>query len=314
MKTDSRIYIAGHEGLVGQALVKKLEKSGYRNLMLATRENLDLTVQKDVESYFSKMRPEYVVLLAAKMGGIEEKIKYPAEFLFENMMIQNNILWAAHKHNVTKLLFMGSAAAYPLNTQQPIKEGSLMTGSLSITEEPYALAKISGIKLCEKIHSEFNQNFISCMPTNIYGPGYKVGEGSGKQVIPTLIDRIHKAKTDNSKSVDIWGSGQAKRDFIYIEDLVSALLLLMRKYNDAEPINISNGQVLNIAELAKIIKKVIKFEGTLHFDTTKPEGVPIRVLDSERLTSLGFVPSVDIQSGVEKTYKYYLNILQKKHV
>lgn len=314
MKMNSRIFIAGHEGLVGQALIKRLKKSGYTNLLLAKRENLDLTVQKDVQSYFSKTRPEYVILLAAKMGGIEEKINYPAEFLYENMMIQNNVLWMAHIHNVTKLLFMGSAAAYPLDTQQPIKERSLMTGSLSKTEEPYALAKISGIKLCEKIHSEYNQNFISCTPTNIYGPGYKIGEGSGKQVIPTLIDRMHKAKMENSKSVDIWGSGQAKRDFIYIDDLVSALLILMEKYDDAEPINISNGEVLSIAQLAEVIKKVIKFEGELNFDSTKPEGVPIRVLDSGRLTSLGFVPSVYIQQGVKKTYKYYLDDLQKKHV
>lgn len=313
MKKNSKIYVAGHTGLVGTNLTRKLKESGYENTIYENRQNLDLVNQESVSKFFLREKPEYVFLLAAKLGGINEKINFPAEYLYENLMIQNNVIWAAHQNGVKKLLFIGSSAVYPSNSNQPLKKDYLLKGPLSKTEEPYGLAKISGIKLCEYIYTEFNKKFISCMPTNIYGIGEPV-EGENMQVIPSLIDRMYKAKISNQKQVDIWGSGKQQRDFIYVEDLVSALIFLMNDYEEKDPINIGNVEVVSIKELAYTIKGVVQYEGVLKFDITKPEGVLLRYLDTSRLQNLGFKCNINIKEGVRKTYDYYLNKIKENHV
>ncbi len=314
MKKNSKIYVAGHDGMVGTQLMSKLKKTGYKNLIYKNEKQLDLTKQTGVNDFFKKSTPEYVFLLAAKLGGIADKIKYPAEYLYENLMIQNNVIMASHIYGVKKLLFVGSASAYPANCEQPMKEEFLMMGPLSKTEESYGLAKISGIKLCEKISEEYNKKFITCMPTNIYGAGCNFDNPETLQVIPSLIYKMHKAKTEQLDSVDIWGSGKAIRDFVYVDDVAAAIIFLMKYYESTEPLNISNTQTMSISDLAKTIKKIVGFEGCLKFDTSKPEGIPIRTLDSSKLASAGFSCEVDIELGVKKTYEYYLNYLKKKHV
>ena len=314
MNKNSKIYVAGHEGLVGSNLVSLLKASGYHNVLLPSRNELDLTKQEEVFKFFFEHKPEYVFLLAAKMGGIADKIRYPAEFLYENLTIQNNVIWAAHQNDSKKLLYIGSAAAYPANCEQPMKEKFLMSGPLSETEAPYALAKIAGVKLCEKISSEYQKQFITCMPTNIYGEGEDFSKSGSLQVIPSLIDRMHKAKIAGDVQVSIWGSGNATRDFIYVGDLVAALLLLMETYEQNEIINLSSGQAITIKELANMIKGVVGYRGELFFDTSKPEGTPIRILETSKLRDIGFMCKVNMQDGIRKTYEFYRKNFAVKNV
>ncbi len=304
MKKDSKIYVAGHTGLVGSAIVRKLQAEGYSNIILRTRKELDLLDAKAVDSFFSKEKPEYVIDSAARVGGIKANMTYPAEFLYENLAIQNNIIWSAFKHGVTKLLFLGSSCIYPRASVQPMKEEYLLTGALEPTNEGYALAKISGIKLCEKINIEYGRNFISCMPTNIYGPCDNFSEESS-HVIPALIRRFHNAKISNTPEVVIWGSGESRREFLYVDDLAESLVWLMNHYDKSGFLNVGTGQDVSIKELAFLLKDIVGFKGKLVFDTTKPDGMPKKLLDVSKLTALGWNSKTKLIDGLKKSYAWF---------
>ncbi|PID87555.1 GDP-fucose synthetase [Candidatus Gracilibacteria bacterium] len=305
MKKNSKIYIAGHTGLVGGAILNKLKSEGYNNLLLRTRKELNLLNQNDVFNFLKKEKSEYVILSAAKVGGIKANMTYPADFLYDNLQIQNNIIWGSHLAGIKKLLFLGSSCIYPRGCKQPIKEEYLMDGKLEPTNEGYALAKISGMKLCEKINEQYGKNFISCMPTNIYGPGDNFDENSG-HVIPALIKRMHEAKNNGIKEISIWGTGSNRREFLYVDDLADACVWLMNNYNEKEFINIGTGDDISIKELAYMIKKIIGYTGNLIFDTSKPDGMLLRKLDVSKINKEGWKYSINLSNGLEMTYKYFL--------
>jgi len=304
MEKDAKIYIAGHAGMVGSAVERALRSDGYENLIVRSREALDLFNQETVYQFFETERPEYVVLSAARVGGIKANMEHPADFLYENLQIQNNVIWAAHQYNVKKLLFLGSSCIYPKNAPQPMKEGYLLDGKPEPTNEGYALAKIAGIKLCEKIYSQYDQKFISCMPTNIYGEGDNFNEESS-HVIPALIRRMHEAKIKNFKDVVIWGSGETKREFLYVDDLAQAILFLMKEYEERDFVNVGTGVDIAIKELAYIIKGIVQFPGNLVFDDTKPDGMPRKLLDVEKIHQLGWRHSIELEEGVRKAYQWF---------
>ncbi|MEI6774573.1 MAG: GDP-L-fucose synthase [bacterium] len=301
----AKIYIAGHGGMVGSAITNKFSNEGYSHLILKTRRELDLFDQQDVEDFFKTEKPEYVMLAAAKVGGIKENMTHQADFIYENIQIQNNVIWSAHLHNVKKLLFLGSSCIYPRECPQPMKEEYFMNGKVEPTNEGYAIAKIAGMKLCEKISSQYSQNFISCMPTNIYGPNDNFKDDSA-HVIPSLIRRIHQAKINNDKEVIIWGSGNSRREFLFVDDLADAVYWLINTYDKNEFLNIGTGEDVSIKELAFEIKKIVEYKGSLAFDTTKPDGMPKKLLDVKKINNLGWKYKTSFKTGLEATYKWFL--------
>jgi GDP-L-fucose synthase len=306
----SKIYVAGHSGMVGSAIVKRLMMDGFENLILRTRQELDLINQKNVFNFFKNNKPEYVIISAAKVGGIEANNKFRAEFLYENLMIQTNLIHCAYLSGVKKLLFLGSSCIYPRNCTQPIKEEYLLTGELEQTNEPYAIAKIAGIKMCENYYRQYGCNFISAMPTNLYGPGDNF-DLNNSHVIPALLRKFHEAKINNSPSVEAWGTGTPKREFLYVDDLADACILLLKNLeasklekNGITHINVGNGIDQTIQELAYIIRDVVGFEGQVIFDKTKPNGVPEKLLDITVLSNMGWKPTKSLKDGLEKTYSW----------
>ena len=295
-------------GMVGSKLVDIFKNKGFTNLLLKTRKELDLTNQKKVKRFFYKERPDYVILAAAKVGGIDDNIKHQADFLYENLMIQSNVIWSAHETDVKKLLFLGSSCIYPRNCPQPMKEEYFMDGKVEPTNEGYAVAKIAGMKLCQKIFTQFNQCFISCMPTNVYGPNDNFYDDKS-HVIPALIRRMHQAKIRNIDSVTIWGSGNSRREFLYVEDLADAIFFLIKNFDSNYFVNIGTGSDISIKELAFLIKKIVDFRGELIFDKKKPDGMPKKLLDSSQINSLGWVSKTDLKTGLKLTYDWYLQNL-----
>ena len=311
MDKDSKIYIAGHRGMVGSAILRKFKKEGFTNLVLRTREELDLTNQAKVEEFFQTEKPEYVIVAAAKVGGIKANNEHQADFILENLLIQDNIIVSSLRNNVKKLLFLGSSCIYPRESPQPIKEEYLLTGKLEPTNEGYAIAKIAGMKLCEKIFEQYGKVFISCMPTNLYGQNDNFDVESS-HVVSALMRRIHEAKTANSKTVSIWGTGNVLRDFLYVDDMAEAVFLVMKNYNEKQFLNIGSGKEIKIKDLAKLLKEVIGYEGELVFDTTKPDGMPKKLLDISRISKLGWKPTTDLKQGLEKMYKFFLESFDNK--
>ena len=305
MEQESKIYVAGHRGLVGSAIVRTLRENGYHNLILKTSQELNLTRQTDVETFFATERPEYVFLAAAKVGGINANNTYRAEFLYDNLMIEANIIHSAYLYNVKKLLFLGSSCIYPKFCPQPMKEEYLLTDFLEPTNEPYAIAKITGIKLCENYCRQYGVNFISAMPTNLYGP-YDNFDLANSHVLPALIRKTHEAKISNAKQVEIWGTGSALREFLYVEDLAKALLFLMNHYNDIQFVNVGTGEEISIKDLALLIKDVVGYEGELAFDPSKPDGTPRKLLDTSKINAAGWKAELSLRQGLEVTYNWFL--------
>jgi len=308
MERTSKIYIAGHTGLVGSALVRTLKQQGYQNIIEKTHQELDLTEQARVAEFFQAEKPEYVFLAAAKVGGIAANSAYPADFFTENALIQCNVIKSAWENSVKKLLFFGSSCMYPRICPQPVKEEYLLTGPVEPTNEAYALAKISGVKMCQYFNTQYGTKYISVIPSNIYGP-YDNFDLSGSHVVPGLIRKMHNAKTNNEPSVEIWGTGSPIRDFLFVEDMVDATLFLMQAYEGNEPINIGTGSYVSVKELAELIKEVTGYPGELRFDTSKPDGAPVRVLDASRLERLGWQFQVDLAEGIRRTYEFYQGAL-----
>lgn len=302
---NSKIYIAGHAGMVGSAITRKFTKEGFTNLVFRTKEELNLLDQKAVRDFFVEEKPEYVIVSAARVGGIKANMTYPAEFLYENLQIQNNVIWQAHLSNVNKLLFLGSSCIYPRECPQPMKEEYFMDGKVEPTNDGYAIAKIAGMKLCEKIYEEYQQTFISCMPTNIYGENDNFDLESS-HVIPALIRRIHEAKINNLPEVVIWGSGNSRREFLYVDDLGNAVFWLMNNYNEQQFLNIGTGDDVSIKELAFFLKDIVGYNGNLVFDTSKPDGMPKKLLDVGKIRNLGWKHKIDFKNGLEQTYKFFL--------
>lgn len=306
MKKNSKIYIAGHTGLVGSAILRKFQKEGFLNLILKTKNELNLLDQKAVNDFFIAEKPEYVIISAAKVGGIKANMTYPADFLYENLQIQNNIIWSALKNDVNKLLFLGSSCIYPRECPQPMKEEYFMDGKVEPTNEGYALAKISGMKLCEKIFEQYGKSFISCMPTNIYGENDNFNPESS-HVIPALIRRMHEAKINNSPEVVIWGSGSSRREFLYVDDLADAIFWLIKKYKQKQFLNIGTGEDISIGELAFLIKDVVEYDGRLVFDATKPDGMPKKLLDVGKIHAVGWKHKLNLKEGLNKSYDFFKN-------
>lgn len=305
MEQHSKIYIAGHRGMVGSAIWRKLAHEGYTNLIGRSSSELDLRDQKAVHAFFESEKPEYVFLAAAKVGGILANNTYPAEFLYENLLIQNNVIHAAYENRVKKLLFLGSSCIYPKLAEQPIKEESLLSGYLESTNEAYAIAKIAGIKLCQAYHKQYGSRFISVMPTNMYGYGDNY-HPQNSHVLPALIRRFHEAKVENKSEVVIWGSGKPLREFMFSEDLADACYFLMKNYEDPALINIGTGEEISILDLAKLIGEVVGYTGNITFDSTKPDGTPRKLMDSEKLHALGYRHKVSLREGITLTYQDFL--------
>jgi GDP-L-fucose synthase len=305
MNLDSRIFVAGHNGMVGSAIVRKLEQLGYTNIITMQRSKLNLLDQTEVDNFFRKIGPEYVFLAAAKVGGIKANRDMKADFIYENIMIQTNIIKSSYSYDVKKLLFLGSSCIYPKFCEQPIKEEYLMTGELEFTNDAYAIAKIAGIKMCQSYNEQYGTNFISVMPTNLYGPNDNY-DLNNSHVLPAMIRKFHEAKLEGKDSVEIWGTGTPKREFLYVDDLADACVFLMNNYSGSEIVNIGTGQDVTIAELAVGISKVVGYEGGIHFNTGMPDGTPRKLLDVSRLEKIGWKYSTSLKDGIEKTYKDYV--------
>jgi GDP-L-fucose synthase len=305
LNLESRIYVAGHAGLVGSAILRRLDDEGFKEILCANREQLDLRDQAAVNYWFRANRPEYVFLVAGTVGGILANSTRPAEFIYDNMMIHATIVHAAHQYRAKKLLYLGSSCIYPRECPQPIKEEYLLTGSLEQTNEPYAIAKIAGIKLCQSYRRQYSNNFISAMPTNLYGPNDNFDLESS-HVVPALIRKFHEAKESGTPDVVIWGSGSPKREFLHVDDLADACLFLMRHYNDAAHINVGTGTDVSIKGLATMIGEIVYPRGRIVFDTTKPDGTPRKLLDVSRLHSIGWRHRVELENGIEQTYQWFL--------
>jgi len=309
MEKNSRIYVAGHTGMVGSAIVRCLQQNGYENIIRRTHKELDLTDQAECEKFFEEEKPEYVFLAAAKVGGIHANDTYPADFIMENMLIECNVIRSAFKNKVKKLMFLGSACIYPKLCPQPIKEEYLLTGPLEPTNEAYALAKISGIKMCQSYNKQYGTRYISVMPANLYGINDRFDEYNS-HVIPSMMIKFHKAKLENRPFVELWGTGKPLREFLYVDDMAEACLYLMQNYESSELINIGSGREISIRELAEIIRDVVGFQGEIVFDTTKPDGTPRRVLDNSKISATGWKPKMDIREGIKREYEYYVNMLK----
>lgn len=304
MDKNSRIYVAGHRGMVGSAIVRKLKSEGYDNLLLRTSAELDLRDQKAVMDFFNETKPEYVFLSAAKVGGIQANNIYRAEFLFDNLMIEANIIHAAYKVEVKKLLFLGSSCIYPKMAPQPLREESLLTGTLEPTNEPYAIAKIAGIKLCEAYRDQYGCNFISAMPTNLYGPNDNY-DLNNSHVLPALIRKFHTAKEEGADHVEVWGTGSPMREFLHVDDLADACFFLMKNYNEKLFVNVGTGVDLTIKTLAEMVKNIVGFEGELRWNTEKPDGTPRKLMDVSRLHSLGWKHKIDLHDGISAVYQLF---------
>lgn len=302
MDKDSKIYIAGHRGMVGSAILRKLQDEGYANFILKSSSELDLRDQKEVKYFFEENKPEYVFLAAAKVGGIMANNTYRAEFLYDNLMIQSNIIHHSYLAKVKKLLFLGSSCIYPKLAPQPLKEEYLLTGLLEPTNEPYAIAKIAGIKMCDAYRSQYGCNFISAMPTNLYGPNDNY-DLKNSHVLPALIRKFHEAKVKNENSVEVWGTGTPKREFLHVDDLADACVFLMNKYNEPGFLNIGTGEDISIADLANLIKKITGFEGRIEWNTTKPDGTPRKLMDVSKLNYLNWTHKIKLQDGIENVYQ-----------
>lgn len=305
MEFNSSIYVAGHTGLVGSALVKKLKNYGYNNVVTVDRHRLDLTSQTEVKRFFNVQRPEYVFLAAAKVGGINYNKSYPADFMYDNLMIQSNVIDSAYRSNVKKLMFLGSACIYPKITPQPISEDYLLTAPLEETNEGYAIAKIAGLKMCQKYREQYGFNAISVMPTNLYGPrdNFNIDQC---HVIPAMIWKFHNAKKNNLKEVTLFGDGSPTREFLHVDDLADSLIFLMNNYNENDHINIGSPRPYSIKELAEIVSSIVGWEGEIIWDTSKPNGTPLRQLDSSKLNDLGWMPTITLESGIHNTYRWFL--------
>ncbi|NMA33108.1 MAG: GDP-L-fucose synthase [Clostridiaceae bacterium] len=308
MEKDSRIYVAGHIGMVGSAIIRCLQQNGYENIIKRTHSELDLTNQSETEKFFEEKRPEYVFLAAAKVGGIHANDTYPADFIMENMLIECNVIRSAFRNNVKKLMFLGSACIYPKLCPQPIREEYLLTGALEPTNEAYAIAKISGIKMCQSYNKQYGTRYISVMPANLYGINDRFDEHNS-HVIPSMIIKFHRAKCENQQFVELWGTGKPLREFLYIDDMAEACLWLMQNYESSELINIGSGNEISIRKLAEIIREVVGFQGEIRFDAAKPDGTPRRVLDNSKILATGWKPKVDMKEGIRREYEYYLSKL-----
>ncbi|WAM33651.1 GDP-L-fucose synthase [Caldicellulosiruptor morganii] len=306
MEKSSKIYVAGHRGLVGSAIVRRLLKENYTNLILKGREEVDLTRQEEVERFFEEHRPEYVFLAAARVGGIYANNTYPAEFIYQNLMIECNVIHSAYKFGVKKLLFLGSSCIYPRDCPQPMKEEYLLSGYLEQTNEAYAVAKIAGLKLCQFYKRQYGANFISCMPTNLYGINDNFDLNTS-HVIPALIRKFHEAKINNYPYVEVWGTGKPLREFLYVDDLADACVFLMENYDDELWINVGSGEEISIAELAELIKKVVGYKGEIVFNSKMPDGTPRKLLDTTRLKNLGWQRKVGLEEGLRMTYKWFID-------
>jgi GDP-L-fucose synthase len=309
---SSKIYVAGHRGMVGSAIVRKLNDEGFLNIIVRTSNELDLRNQKAVNNFFEKEKPDYVFLAAAKVGGIYANNTYRAEFLYDNLMIQSNVIHASYKYEVKKLLFLGSSCIYPKLAPQPLKEEYLLTGSLESTNEPYAIAKIAGIKMCDAYRSQYGCNFISVMPTNLYGPNDNY-DLNNSHVLPALLRKFHQARIKGEPYVTVWGSGTPMREFLHVDDLADACFYLMMNYNEPGFINIGTGKDISIKELALLIKEIVGYKGDIKFDTSKPDGTPRKLLDVSKLHALGWKHKIELKQGIQMVYEEvidYLNELQ----
>ncbi|NNE55729.1 MAG: GDP-L-fucose synthase [Flavobacteriales bacterium] len=304
MQKDSSIYVAGHRGMVGSAIVRALKARGHENILTRTSSELDLRDQSAVEAFFRENKPQYVFLAAAKVGGIHANNTYRAEFIYDNLIIATNVIKAAHDHSVTKLLFLGSSCIYPKLAEQPLKEESLLTGLLEPTNEPYAIAKIAGIKLCEAYRDQYNDNFISAMPTNLYGPNDNY-DLKNSHVLPALLRKFHTAKEEGRPTVECWGTGSPLREFLHVDDLASACLFLMDNYNERLFVNVGTGVDLSIKELAETIQDVVGYRGEIVWNTDKPDGTPRKLMDISRLHNLGWQHKIDLRQGIEMVYEEF---------
>lgn len=302
MLKDDKIYVAGHRGMVGSAICRKLEAEGFTNILKRTSSELDLRNQEAVEQFFAQESPDYVILAAAKVGGILANNTYRAEFIYDNLIMETNVIHAAHNQKVKKLMFLGSSCIYPKHAPQPLKEEYLLTGELEPTNEPYAIAKIAGIKLCEAYRDQYDDNFISVMPTNLYGPNDNY-DLENSHVLPALLRKFHTAKIEGKDHVEVWGSGSPKREFLHVDDLADACYYLMQNYEGRDWLNIGTGVDVSIKELAEMIKEVTGYEGKLKWDTTKPDGTPRKLMDVSRLNDIGWKHKIDLRQGLEMVYE-----------
>jgi GDP-L-fucose synthase len=305
MEKHEKIYIAGHKGMVGSAMHRKLVKEGFTNIIVRTSKELDLTNQQAVADFFEKEKPNYVFLAAAKVGGIIANNTYRADFIYQNLMIESNIIHQAYQHKVTKLMFFGSSCIYPKLAPQPLKEDYLLTGLLEETNEPYAIAKIAGIKLCESYRQQYGCNFISVMPTNLFGYGDNY-HPSHSHVLPALIRRIHEAKENNTPFIEAWGTGKPLREFLFVDDVADACFLLMQAYNEQQFVNVGYGEDVSIKDLTELVKKVIGYMGDIKFDATKPDGTPRKLMDATKLRSMGWKPKISLEEGINLAYQDFL--------
>jgi len=319
MEKDSKIYVAGHSGLVGSALIRKLESEEYSNLITRSHSELDLTRQSEVEAFFESERPEFVILAAAKVGGIWANNTYPAEFIYSNITIQTNVIHASWRFGVKRLLFLGSSCIYPRDCPQPMKEEQLLSGPLEPTNEPYAIAKIAGIKMCQYYNRQYGTKFLSVMPTNLYGPNDNF-DLETSHVLPALIRKFHEAKLEAKSQVEIWGSGKPYREFLHVDDLTDACLFILNLEKsrylsllDSCPhiINIGYGQDISIQNLAKLIKEIVGYKGKIVTDPSKPDGTPRKLLDVQRMINIGWKPKIRLDDGIRRTYKWYLEVIRK---
>ncbi len=306
MNKSARIYVAGHRGLVGSAIVRRFQELGFHNLLQPTRQELDLTCQSATSAWFRENRPDYVFLAAAKVGGILANSTYPADFIRENLLIQTNVISGAFESKTKKLVFLGSSCIYPKFAPQPIQESALLTGPLEPTNQWYAIAKISGLMMCQAYRRQYGFNAISVMPTNLYGPGDNF-DLVNSHVLPALIRKFHTAKVNDEPSVMVWGTGTPRREFLHVDDLADAVIFLADHYDDEELVNVGPGYDVTIAELAEMVKEIVGYQGTILFDESKPDGTPRKLMDSSRLSSLGWKPKRDLREGLQSTYEWFLS-------
>lgn len=305
MNKSAPVFVAGHRGLVGSAIVRRLQREGYERLLLKTRSELDLSDQASVEEFFAREKPAYVFLSAAKVGGIQANDSLPAQFIRDNLMIQSNVIDAAYRHGTRKLLFLGSTCIYPKLAPQPMSESCLLTGPLEPTNEAYAIAKIAGLKMCQAYHKQYGFNAISLMPTNLYGPGDNFHLQTS-HVLPALMRKFHDAKVKRAPAAEVWGTGTPRREFLHVDDLADACLFLMNGYDSPELINVGWGEDLSIGELARLVASTVGYEGQLVFDAGKPDGTPRKLLDTSRLSKLGWKPKIELADGLRSTYRWFL--------
>lgn len=305
MRQDSKIFVAGNRGLVGSAIVRNLKAKGYNNIVCRTHQELDLTNQLDVIKFFEEEKPEYVFLAAAKVGGINANNTYPADFIYTNLMIQNNVIKASHDFRVKKLLFLGSTCIYPKMALQPIKEEYLLTGALEETNEAYAIAKIAGLEMCKFFKRQYNDNFISCMPTNLYGPNDNFDLKSS-HVLPALIRKFHEAKINNKSCVEVWGTGTPLREFLYVDDMADACVFLMENYDGEQHVNIGTGEEVTIRQLSEIISGIVGFKGEIKFNKEMPDGTPRKLTDIQKLNNLGWSNKINLRDGIRLAYQWFL--------